>query len=388
MKLERIISKWYRFSSLKEIGKTGALALVIVVLVGVWAALFLEPSNEIIEEYKKGTRDSFLAIDATHVKNDDAFFHLFMERLRKNKDVLVLGTSESGFMDSYNYWELLNADREIEERFGVLYGAGRSCERYIPSMLNNPQIWKKQRLLVVINPVYWRDGLSRFNLEYHNRYMNDQEVRRAREKSKRKKDYDLLFGAGATRFATAQMNTINATIDKNIHTLFYDRVRSFIGWESEEINHLTPHPDYVSATERSNPEILNQFRNEILTEHNCTQEFMDKGEYSMDPLVLDAIYRNTALDYFMELCQQLEIDVTFVIGPYNNILASACGQKDVVQQHEALEDQLREKLASSGFNYIDATEISIIPGTFIDKQHHSKYGGYLLYQTIKSNWHE
>jgi len=386
MKLERYISKWYRFSSLKEVGKTGIVALLLVVSTGIWSALFLQPSNEVIEKYKRSTPKSFLAIDALHVKNDDAFFHLFMNRLRKNNDVLVLGTSESGFMDSYNYWELLNADQEIDAQFSVIYGAGRSCERYIPHMLNNPQNWKKQRVLVILNPVYWRDGLSQFNSEYHNRYMNDQEVRLARKKSRRKEDYDLLFTP--TRYVTARMNDINTSIDKHIHSLFYDRLRHFIGWQSEEINHLTLHPDYLSAAERTKPEILNEFKKEILPEHNCTQAFMDKGEYSMDPLVLDAKYRNTALDYFMELCKELEIDVTFVIGPYNNILASACGQDDVIKQHEKLEDQLRNKLDSSGFKYIDATEISMIPGSFIDKQHHSKYGGYLLYKTIKSNWNE
>lgn len=388
MRLEKRIQKWYRFSSLKEIGVSGIVALFLLFLLGGWAALFIQPSDTILNEYKQRSTRSFLTVDATHAKDDDAFFHLFMRRLRNNKDVLVLGTSESGFMDSYNYWELLNADTTIIEDFGVLYGAGRSCERYIPSMLNHPEIWKSQRLLVLVNPVYWREGLSRFNLEYHTRYMNDQEVRKARTKSSRKDDYDLLFGAGATRNISAQVNVVNSFLDKNLHRLFYDRVRGYIGWETEEINHFTIHPKYLSAAARTTPPILTTLRKEILPEFNCTQDFLDQGEYAMNTLVLDAMYRNTALDYFIHLCKELKIDVTFVIGPYNYILADACGQQDVIKQNEALEEQLRKTFERENMPYIDATEISKVPGSFKDKQHHSKYGGYLLYKCIKDHWNE
>jgi hypothetical protein len=36
MKLEKHISKWYRFSSLKEVGKIGFLAIAIVTSLGIW----------------------------------------------------------------------------------------------------------------------------------------------------------------------------------------------------------------------------------------------------------------------------------------------------------------------------------------------------------------
>ena len=169
MKLSNHIARLYRFSFLREIGKVGIVALVIVIITGALASTLLRPSDDIINKFER--EDGFLAIDALHVKNDDAFFHLFLRRIKTNGDVLVLGTSESGFMDSYNYWELLNADPEIDQRFSVLYGAGRSCERYIPSLLNHPDNWQGQQLLVIINPVYWRQGLDRFSMEYHTRYM-------------------------------------------------------------------------------------------------------------------------------------------------------------------------------------------------------------------------
>lgn len=387
MKIEKYISKFYRFSTLKEVGKTGMLAIILVVLAGLYAFIFLPSSSENIE-LPENNGDSFLTLDATHVKDDDAYFHEFMKLLKKNNDVLVLGTSESGFLDSYNYWELLNADEQIEEQFGVLYGAGRSCERYIPSMLNNPEIWQEQNMIVVVNPVYWRESLSKFNNEYHTRYMNDGEVERAREKSKRKDDFDILFSGGQQGYMKAKMSAVNRFVDQEIHELYYGRLRNYLGIEQEAILHVTEHLDYVPAKKRGKPEMLEELQSQIVPDFNCTQEFIDKGDYSMLPLILDAEYRNTALDYFMDLCQLLNIKVTFVIGPYNRILAEKCGQPEIVKQHEELEDRLRKKFKASGFDYIDATDISTTPGSFIDKQHHSMYGGYLLYERIKKHLYE
>ena len=39
-------------------------------------------------------------------------------------------------------------------------------------------------------------------------------------------------------------------------------------------------------------------------------------------------------------------------------------------------------------DFIDVTEVGNIPGSFIDNQHHSSYGAYLIYQKIKNHLHE
>lgn len=386
MKLEKYISKFYRFSTLKELGKTGALALSIVALFGVFAFIFLLPSDEFAKI--SGPGKGFLTVDATHVKNDDAYFHEFMTRIRNNKDYLVLGTSESGYLDGYNYWELLNADSTLEDQFSVLYGAGRFCERYIPSMINHPEIWKKQKLLVIINPVYWREGLSRFSLEYHDRYMNEGEVVKARSKSTRKEDFDLLFGGSGVGFVKGQMTVANRWIDRNIHELYYGRLHHFFGLEEESIAHYTAHSPRTGLSARTSPELLEKAKSEVLEDYNCTQEFINTGDYLMTELFLDAAYRNTALNYFLELCQQLEVEATFVIGPYNKLLTEKNEQTSIAAQYDQLYLQLKSTLDKAGFPYIDASEISDIPHSFIDKQHHSKYGGYLLYKIIKSQLYE
>ncbi len=387
MKLEKYIAQLYRFSFMKEVGKTGILAFGFVLFAGFFAAVFL-PSTNAVHSPRNDEGASYLTIDPVHVKNDDAYFHEFMSRLKKNNDVLVLGTSESGFKDGYNYWELLNADAEIDQQFSILYGAGRSRERYIPSMLNHPEIWQKQKLLVVVNPVYWRESLAKFNEEYHTRYMNDAEIQTARIKSMRKNDFDLLFGGGQKGIVKEKMADANHFIDREIHELYYGRLHDFLGLERAEINHFTGHSEYTEVQNLLEPKMLHDLQAKILPDYNCTQEFIDRGDYAMAPLILDANYRNTSLDYFMDLCQQLEIDVTFVVGPYNKILAEKCEQPEIIEQYELLEDQLRTKFKKEGFDFIDATDISEIPSSFIDKQHHSEYGGYLLYKRIKENWHE
>jgi hypothetical protein len=386
MKLEKYISKFYRFSTLKEVGKTGALALSIVALLGLFAFFFLLPSDAFTKV--GGPGDSYLTVDAMHVKNDDAYFHDFMKRIRRNNDVLVLGTSESGYQDGYNYWELLNADSNIDEQFSVLYGAGRFCERYIPSMINNPEIWSNQKLLVIINPVYWREGLSRFSLEYHERYMDEGEVRKAREKAKRKEDFDLLFSGGGAGFMKEQMDIANDWLDQNVHELYYGRLRNFFDLEKDEIVHFTNHSPRTGLEARTTPDLLEKAKSEILDDFNCTQEFINTGDYLMTELFLNSKYRNTALDYFVELCKELNVQPTFVIGPYNKILTEKNGQEAIAAQYAQLYEDLKSKFDAAGFPYIDATAISDIPHSFIDKQHHSKYGGYLMYQTIKSQLYE
>lgn len=387
MKLEKYISKFYRFSTLKEVGKTGALALSIVALFGLFALLFLRSTTDMME-LPKNAGGSLLTVDATHVKNDDAYFHEFMNRIRKNDDVLVLGTSESGYLDGYNYWELLNSDSTLEDQFSVLYGAGRFCERYIPSMINNPEIWRDQKLLVIINPVYWREGLSRFSLEYHERYMNEGEVRNARSKSNRKDDFDLLFGGSGVGFVKGQMNVANNWIDKNVHELYYGRLHQFFGLEEENITHFTAHSPRTGLLARTSPELLETAKSEVLEDWNCTQEFINTGDYLMTELFLDSEYRNTALDYFLELCKDLNVKPTFVIGPYNKILTEKNKQEAIADRYAELYEKLKSTFDKTGFPYIDASEISEVPFAFIDTQHHSKYGGYLLYKLIKSELYE
>lgn len=387
MKLERFIHKCYRFSALKEVGKIGLTTFVLVLLTGLYAWIFLGTDAESdFDTYAKQDRQ-YLAIDPVNVKKDDAYFHLFLQQIRKHNGVLVLGTSESGFKDGYNYWELLNNDPDIETDFSVLYGAGRSTERYIPSILNHPENWEKQRLLVFVNPVYWRKGLDVFNLEYHERYLDITELRKAREKADNKERYDLLYGGGKSLMSPSLTERVSNVMDKKVHRLYYENLRRvLLGIPKTRI--FTDFGKPFDPSHQFSAERLAELKKETDSTFNCTHEFIEHKDLHISILDVNANYRNTALTYFMELCKKHKIDATFIIGPYNQTMGEASGDTQAMQTYDEIHKMLRSLMEKEGFPYIDLYDLSPVNLTFDDQQHHSKYGGYLIYQRIKEYYDE
>ncbi|NRA11807.1 MAG: hypothetical protein HRT57_07625 [Crocinitomicaceae bacterium] len=390
MKLEKFIIKFYRFSSLKEIGKIGLGASGIVVLIGLISFLFInQGSDASLPAPKYSSSVQYMTIDPTHVKKEDAYFHLFLDGIKKNGGALVLGTSESGELNKFNYWELLNSDSTINSQFSVLYGAGRSCERYIPSIINNPEHWNGIELLVFINPVYWREGLDRFNIEYHERYMDYASLRAARSRSKHKDQIDILFEGGKSITNAGSSENVNHFFDDNIYPLYNKRLRGLMGLKKQEINHLTPLPVTNSTQFHPSKEQLDAIKSEINPTLNCSNEFLKKEENpTLTALNLSSEYRKTSLHYFISLCKENNIKATFIVGPYNRILAKKKGQSGEIRQYEAVLSQIKKDLTKENMPYIDASGISSVNQTFIDQQHHSKYGGYMIYELIKKHWNE
>jgi hypothetical protein len=385
MNLENFINKTYRFSTLKETGKIGVLASGIVGLIGLISFLFINPeSDSLVPNSKYSSSDQYLTIDPVHVKKDDAYFHLFLDGIKKNDGVLVLGTSESGELNKFNYWELLNSDSTIEAQFSVLYGAGRSCERYIPSIINNPEHWNGIELLVFINPVYWREGLDRFNIEYHDRYMDYPSLRKARSTSKHKDQIDILFKGGKSITKAGPSENVNNFFDDNIYPLYNKRLRTSMGYKTQDINHLTPFPSPINSQSPPAQKQLDAISSEINPTFNCSDEFLEKEENpTLTALNLSSEYRKTSLHYFISLCKENNIKATFIIGPYNRILAEKKGQSGVIRQYETLLNQIKKDLTKENMPFLDASTISSMNQTFIDQQHHSKYGGLKIYQLIK-----
>ena len=390
MKLENFINKLYRFSTLKEVGKIGILASGIVVFIGLISFLFIgQEANSSKPNSEYSSDDQYMTIDPIHVKKDDAYFHLFLDGIKKNDGVLVLGTSESGELDKFNYWELLNSDSTIESRFSVLYGAGRSCERYIPSMINNPEHWDGINLLVFINPVYWREGLDRFNIEYHERYMDYASLREARSTSKHKDQIDLLFKGGKSIERAGPSERVNHFFDDNIYPLYNRRLRASLGLSTQAMNHFTPFPNTVNTSISPTKEQLDAIKFEINPALNCSAEFLEHEENpTLTALNLSSEYRKTSLQYFTRLCKENNIQVTFIVGPYNRVLAEKQGQSGEIRQYEAVLNRIKTDLTKENMPFIDASGVSSINQTFIDQQHHSKFGGYTIYELIKKHWDE
>jgi len=63
-----------------------------------------------------------------------------------------------------------------------------------------------------------------------------------------------------------------------------------------------------------------------------------------------------------------------------HILVSVSSLKD----YERTVAQIKELLEAENAPFVDASDISGLPGTFDDHQHHSSYGAWLIYKKIKS----
>ncbi len=387
MKLERKIRQYYRFSNLAEFGKIGLLVFVFVILAGIFGFvinLATPTDKELVDQ------EQMLEVDPLHVRGNDAYFRHFMEAVRNNDGVLIMGTSESGPIEGYNYWELLNDDPEIKTDFSILYGAGRFCSMYIPSMLNEPDLWKGQEVIVFINPVYWKPGLDTFNLTYQERYLDHLEIKKARVKSGEDIErFDLMFAGGADIDRLQFHELLNEEISQHVRSLYSGSLHGFI-YGRKERNDFTP---FVNVGKedfegRINSSALKVVRSEIDTVYNCLPTFLSSPDFALESVDPGSIYRNTSLSYFDDVAKRLDVRVTYIIGPYNRMLGEKIGVKDAIESYDRLAEELTLWMKSRGNAYIDLSDLSELYGVFNDKQHNGKYGGYLIYQRIKKYLNE
>ena len=93
-------------------------------------------------------------------------------------------------------------------------------------------------------------------------------------------------------------------------------------------------------------------------------------------------YRYDELRTMIRLCKEHGVDVTFVAGPYNSIAYQKVHPSELPKIQEVSKKML-QVLEEEGAAYIDCTDLSSVPGVFADWQHHTSYGGYLIYQKIR-----
>ena len=77
------------------------------------------------------------------------------------------------------------------------------------------------------------------------------------------------------------------------------------------------------------------------------------------------------------------MDIVYVLGPYNQIAYQKI-HSDELPKIQAVSANLARVLQEEDAPYIDCTDLSGEPGVFADWQHHTSYGGYLIYQKIKA----
>lgn len=303
----------------------------------------------------------------------------FLKSIIKNDGYLCLGTSESTHLKHGNYQDFLNNDPEISARFSRLTGAGRSCGVHIPWLLHQRDLLDSLKVIYLINPVYWRNGLNKVDLSYCNRYHNPATCQFDREISS--SIDQALFPVKAYLEELPLIQNMQMHIEfwlRKMRIAFFNDLRIHLGLKTfgEDFT-------YISNTKRK-LDSYNHFGRvntaEVDTIWNALHSYPTRT--SSQEIDLNSNYRYEELKAFIDFCNQTGIDATFILGPYNQRFMTNSRPESVAPFKETT-DQIRAILDSEKMKYVDATDISNTAGAFNDYQHHSSYGAYLIYQKLK-----
>jgi hypothetical protein len=308
----------------------------------------------------------------------------FYRSIKNNGGILVLGTSETTPLEGGNYFDYLNEDQDIDCKFSVLGGAGRTCGIHIPSLLHHRDEVKGLRILYYINPVYWREDLSQVQPAYWERYVN-YAVCASVSLSEEEK---MLYYSPVEEFID-ETNGLKKVILTLSHHLRELRRKYF----SDLRYHLFPNRyktqfEFVkdSGKAYSDMEGYGEITcHEIDTTWNIQKSFTAIEWFK--PIDTAEDYRFRELTSFIMLCERFGIDATFIVGPVNKKFIRQY-QPEALADYELVSDEIKQILKIHQAKIIDATDISDDIGAFDDHQHHSSYGAYLIYQKIKKHLNE
>lgn len=370
----------YRLSFLKEVGIITVIGLIILLFVTIF--LLSRPKQKMIERFGE---EQFFCIKTNHVINNDSYFHHYLSNIKKNKGVLILGTSESGEFGGLNYHEHLNSDPSIQKKFSTFYGAGRFCEMYFPLIVENPEYWKDQEILVFINPTYWREGLNNSSEEYQTRYLNEHVVYSSKEELDKLNLFKPIFGDVYKSSDLPNTKKVNYFLDENLHKPYYENLRSFFIKKDSD---FTPFKINLNQQKMMTPDFIDSLKSLVDPKYNTLPSYLKNGISSglMFKIDTSSQFRYNALRGMFAICQKYDINATYIIGPYNAILAKEVASEEIVNEYEALITNLQSFFKKHNQKVIDLTELSYVKHSFKDAQHHSEYGGYLIYQIIKKHY--
>jgi hypothetical protein len=353
------------------------LTISIVVLAG---AVFL-----IIPVFK-GTQPAkqLYSISGEALKYDDAgmvtdFFH----SVSSNNGYVCLGTSESGSLQDGNYFDFLNNDAKILTRFSKLSGAGRTCGIYFPVFLNHAADLKGVKVIYLINPVYWGTNLCKPEFDYWTRYVDYSLARNAL--------HDENAPPGVREIIKEYHSTIN--LPNQILYATMSVIRKFHAKFKIDLNFLTMPSNYTTAlnfvpTKTTSSLYKNSGTIDAAsadTLWNVHKDFLPHKR--MSNIHPDNDFRYRELEAFIALCKQLDVDITFLICPSNEIFIQRYAP-EALGAYQQTGTKIKALLSAHAADVIDATDIGLKPGTFIDNQHISSFGAYLIYQKIKTHLHE
>lgn len=368
--LPEILERFFRLRYFREIGISVCLGVLFAGLILIW----IKPSELELPN------EQFVNIDALHIKKNTKYFHQFLKQVKNNDGVLVMGTSETGTLGGNNYWQMFNGDSLVRRKFSVLGGAGRCRDVYLPLMMASPEVWKGIDILLFVNPTYWRYGLNEPQNVYQTRYL----------------DKGFLYSQSNS---LTSINAWKGVYDDNFSNeiigaasaggYYLDKVRSVFYNDYRIIKGNKEMPFEAGLNKSYDFTKLQELKNQIDTTLNVSYHYYEHASQPFYPRY-DTVstYRSKILSKFIQQCENLEINLTVIIGPYNAYYAKAIGQEDKLLPYEEWHQEIQDTLNNHNLKSIDLWDMSYMNNSFKDYQHHSEYGAYLIYQRLKAYYNE
>ncbi|MBD79833.1 MAG: hypothetical protein CL840_13040 [Crocinitomicaceae bacterium] len=329
-------------------------------------------------------------IEGVYVKSGNRIFVNFLNRIKSENGILVLGTSETGNeLNGNNYFDLLNRDAEINRPVYALGGAGRLANVYFPLIIDNPDAFKDLNVLYYINPTYWRFWLNNFNEDYFNRYIDSSVVYRIKDRAIQLGVYKEFMYHANFQKGTLKIKA-NSLVDDFRSFYYYDLLNLIENIEKHEKAFpkeqcLVPFLQQPNKSQEYSPIYdslaVIALKGKINPIYNCLDNFLEsKTPFPM--IDTTSNYQDNLLKVFISLTKEYDINCVFYLGPYNRIYGSQ-KNPEVLVEYERVVDRIKLLLDQNKVPYIDGTELSDLSGTFMDVQHISEYGAYLTALQIK-----
>lgn len=308
--------------------------------------------------------------------NNPLYTDLFLQSIKHNNGYLVLGTSESNNLTEGNYYDFLNADTSLNIGFSLVAGAGRTPCTYFPLIQSNDNV-RGLKVIFMINPRYWCNPYARSNKQYFSRYVSTAEYKLANH-PKNKLVQDIL------KTNRPHISLVNRIGDGA--ALFLDWVRR--KYYQDLVFNLNPDKFGKSLYFFGEKKSLDEYPNfgkldstQYDFGHNVAKGYdVNENLFDVDTSVT---YRYDELRAMISVCKEHDVDITFVVGPYNKLAFEKACPEQIPMLDEVCQNIMnicrQEKVP-----YIDATDLSDTPGAFKDIQHHSSYGAYFIYLKIKN----
>lgn len=318
-------------------------------------------------------------VEGTYIRENSRVFPRFLEAIKNNDGVLVIGTSETGnHLSGENYWAMLNRDKSVKPYFSVLGGAGRCSYIWFPPILANAKSFRGLHVLYYLNPTYWREDLNGFSNHYYDRYNGELLVRYILPTAKKYhlQPFVLPYFQGSFQKEGWQDYIVGKVKDLNSF-YSYDLYRLFKrGFPRKSRDYRNP----------AGAEIwMWQYGLNLKT--NVSEEYLENNPGSGIPEIGASDFQYQALEAFVGLSKKVGIDLVVFIGPYNGILARRFSP-GVIPGYENVIHNVKQILGKSQTEFIDGSDLSYLEGVFRDAQHNSTFGAWKIEQKIAAYYAE